>query len=209
MKTGVREIMEMTFEDLKAAGFNVEEGLGYTGNNEKYLAALQRFYRRSYKVVSSIKDFVYDEAYDELVIVVHALKSNARMIGADCLGNLAEHMENLGKAGDNGEMISLSGGLLEELKKVIEIIRPYGMMEEVHPASEISAGEAEKTGAELIDAVEDFDDERAMQLIDRLMRYPFRFTLINVLKNAKEDISEYEYTEALLKIRRVVSQIED
>ena len=48
-----------------------------------------------------------------------------------------------------------------------------------------------------------------MELIDRLMRYPFRFTLINVLKNAKEDISEFEYTDALLKIRRVVSQIED
>lgn len=29
------------------------------------------------------------------------------------------------------------------------------------------------------------------------MCYPFRFTLINVLKNAKEDISEFEYTDAL------------
>ena len=48
-----------------------------------------------------------------------------------------------------------------------------------------------------------------MRLVDTLMRYPFRFTLINVLKNAKEDIREYEYTEALIKIRRVVSQIED
>ena len=103
----------------------------------------------------------------------------------------------------------MSGALLNEMKNIVELIRPYGMMEEVHPASEISAEDAEKTGAELIDAVEDFDDERAMELIDRLMRYPFRFTLINVLKNAKEDISEFEYTDALLKIRRVVSQIED
>lgn len=200
---------EMTFDDLKNMGFNVEEGLGYTGNSEKYLAALQRFYRRSFKVVSSIKDFAYDEAVDELVIVAHALKSNARMIGADHLGNLAEEMEGLGKAGNDKEMISLCTGLLDELKKVVDSIRPYGMMEEVHPSSEITAAEAEETGARLIEAVEDFDDEAAMQLIDRLMRYPFRFTLINVLKNAKEDISEYEYTDALLKIRRVVSQIED
>lgn len=201
--------MDMTFDDLKAAGFNVEEGFGFTGNSEKYLAALQRFYRRSFKVVSSIKDFISDDAYEELVIIVHALKSNARMIGADSLGNLAEQMENKGKAEEYDEMGSLSKGLLDEMGCVVEIIRPYGMMEEVHPASEISAEEAEKTGAELIEAVEDFDDERAMELIDRLMRYPFRFTLINVLKNAKEDISDFEYTDALLKIRRVVSQIED
>lgn len=201
--------MEMTFDDLKAAGLNVEEGIGYTGNNEKYLAALQRFYRRSFKVVSSINDFTADDAYDELVIIVHALKSNARMIGADHLGNIAEEMEALGKSGDNAAMASKTKTLLNEMHQVVETIRPYGMMEEVHPASEISAGEAEKTGAELIEAVEDFDDERSLELIDRLMRYPFRFTLINVLKNAKEDISEFEYTDALLKIRRVVSQIED
>ena len=201
--------MDMTFDDLKNAGLNVEEGLGYTGNSEKYLAALQRFYRRSFKVVSCAKDFVRDDAYDELVILVHALKSNARMIGADDLGDFAEQMESKGKAGENKEMTAMSGALLKEMKNVIELIRPSGLMEEVHPASEISAEGAEKTGAELIDAVLDFDDERAMELIDRLMRYPFRFTLINVLKNAKEDISEFEYTDALLKIRRVVSQIED
>ena len=72
-----------------------------------------------------------------------------------------------------------------------------------------TAEQAEKTGSALIEAIEDFDDEKALSLIDELMRYPFRFTLINVLKNAKEDIREFEYTEALLKVRRVVSQIED
>ncbi len=200
---------DMTFDDLKEAGFNVEEGFSYTGDSEKYLAALQRFYRRAEKTVSSIKDFVSDSMYEELTILVHALKSNARTIGADDLGELAEKMEMLGKDGDNDRMMSLVDELLDKFARTVETIKPYGLMEAVHPASEISAEEAEKTGAELIDAVEDFDDDRALELIDRLMHYPFRFTLINVLKNAKEDIKEFEYTEALLKIRRVVSQIED
>ncbi|MBQ7583690.1 MAG: Hpt domain-containing protein [Lachnospiraceae bacterium] len=200
---------EMTFDDLKKAGFNVEEGFKYTGDTEKYLAALQRFYRRSGKNISVIKDSISGGDNEVLIITVHALKSNARMIGADELGELAERMELLGKAGDNEGMLALSGRLLEDFDRVIEIIKPYGLMEAVHPASEISAEEAEKTGAALIDAVEDFDDEKAQELIDRLMRYPFRFTLINVLKNAKEDIADYEYTGALLKIRRVISQIED
>lgn len=200
---------ELTFDDLKEKGLNTEEGFGYTGDAERYLAALQRFHRRSGKVETVINDSVRDKEYEVLVLTVHALKSNARTIGADDLGDLAEQMELSGKKGDNDGMLSSVKALLESLKRVVEIISPYAMMEEVHPASEISAEEAERTGSELIEAVEEFDDERALELIDILMKYPFRFTLINVLKNAKEDIREYEYTDALLKIRRVVSQIED
>lgn len=200
---------EIKYEDLREKGFNIEEGFTYTGNSEKYLAALQRFHRRSGKTIESIKEEAEAGQYEELTILVHALKSNARTIGADHLAGIAEQMELSGKAGSYGEMASHKDELLESLECVVRALEPYGQMEEVHPKSEISAGEAEKVGAMLIDAIEDFDDETALPLVDELMRYPFRFTLINVLKNAKEDIREYEYTEALLKVRRVVSQIED
>ena len=35
------------FEDIKLKGFNVDEGLTYTGSVEKYAAALQRILRRA------------------------------------------------------------------------------------------------------------------------------------------------------------------
>ena len=197
------------FKDLKEAGMNVDGGLKYTFDKERFLAALQRFYRRSESNISAIGKSIEEKEHEELVILVHALKSNARTIGADTLGDIAEKMELSGKDRKYDEMLSLSGELLENYKRILEIIKPYGLMEEVHPASEISAGEAEKAGKERLESLEDFDDERSLELIDTLMRYPFRFTLINVLKNAREDIKEYEYREALLKIRRVVSQIED
>ena len=145
-------IKDLKYEDLKEQGFDVDEGFTYTGSSEKYLAALQRFYRRSGKTTGYIREMSGEGQYEELTIVVHALKSNARTIGADHLAGLAEQMELLGKASSYAEMSAFK---------------------------------------------------------DELMRYPFRFTLINVLKNAKEDIRDFEYTEALLKVRRVVSQIED
>ena len=107
------------------------------------------------------------------------------------------------------DMVSRMDELFRTFDETVSALKPYGEMEELHPRSEISAAEAEKVGTDLIDAVEDYDDERAKELIDKLMRYPFRYTLINVLKNARDDIMEYEYTEALVKIKRVVSQIED
>ena len=202
-------MQELEFDDLKKAGFNVEGGFKYTRNKEKYLAALQRFYRRAEKNLNAIDNSCRNKDGEELTILVHALKSNARTIGADALGDLSEEMENLGKAGKNEELFALVDQLSEKYRNVLDVIRPYGLMAEVHPASEISAGEAEKTGVALIEAVEDYDDEKALELINTLMRYPFRFTLINVLKNAESDIREFEYAEALVKIKRVVSQIED
>ena len=202
-------IKDLKYEDLKEQGFDVDEGFTYTGSSEKYLAALQRFYRRSGTTTGYIREMSGEGQYEELTIVVHALKSNARTIGADHLAGLAEQMELLGKASSYAEMSAFKDELLSEMERVVNAIEPYGQMEEVHPKSEISAQRAEKAGAELIEAIEDFDDETALPLVDELMRYPFRFTLINVLKNAKEDIRDFEYTEALLKVRRVVSQIED
>lgn len=197
------------FEDLGQKGINVEEGIGFTGSREKYLAALQRFYRRAEKNIESIMAESSEKKGDELTITAHALKSNARMIGADRLGAIAEEMEISGKAGEYDKQFSVTDELLSEYRKVLGIIKPYGEMQEVHPASEISAGEAAKAGEALIEALEDYDDEAALEQLHKLMHYPFRFTLINVLKNAEADIKDFEYTEALLKVRRVVSQIED
>ena len=197
------------FEDLGQKGINVEEGVGFTGSREKYLAALQRFYRRAEKNIESIMAESSEKKGDELTITVHALKSNARMIGADRLGAIAEEMELSGKAGEYDKQFSVTDELLSEYRKVLGIIKPYGEMQEVHPASEISADEAAKAGEALIEALEDYDDEAALEQLHKLMHYPFRFTLINVLKNAEADIKDFEYTEALLKVRRVVSQIED
>lgn len=197
------------FEDLGQKGINVEEGIGFTGSREKYLAALQRFYRRAEKNIESIMAESSEKKGDELTITVHALKSNARMIGADRLGAIAEEMELSGKAGEYDKQFSVTDELLSEYRNVLGIIKPYGEMQEVHPASEISADEAAIAGEALIEALEDYDDEAALEQLHKLMHYPFRFTLINVLKNAEADIKDFEYTEALLKVRRVVSQIED
>ena len=200
---------KLKYDDLKLQGINVDEGFTYTGSSEKYLAALQRFLRRSEKTRTAITDCIKDEDYEGLTTQVHALKSNARTIGADSLASVAETMELHGRMYEYDEMLSDKDELLRLFDETANMLKPYGEMEEVHPKSEISAERAEEVAKTLLDAVEDYDGEKAIAFIDELMRYPFRFTLINVLKNAREDIREYEYEEALVKIKRVISQIED
>ncbi|MBR2275033.1 MAG: Hpt domain-containing protein [Lachnospiraceae bacterium] len=200
---------DVRFDDLAIWGLNIEEGLAYTGNKEKYLAAIQRFYRRAPGALDTIEKSAAEGRYEDLTISVHALKSNAKMLGADRLSGLAEKMEGLGKGGRTEEMLKHLEELVFEYRQLTDILKPYGEMEEVHPASEISADEAQRAGAALLKALNDYDDEESYRQLHLLIRYPFRFTLINVLKEAERDIGEYDYPAATLKVRRVVSQIED
>ena len=113
-------IKDLKYEDLKEQGFDVDEGFTYTGSSEKYLAALQRFYRRSGKTTGYIREMSGEGQYEELTIVVHALKSNARTIGADHLAGLAEQMELLGMASSYAEMSAFKDELLSEIENIVE-----------------------------------------------------------------------------------------
>ncbi len=201
--------MKLDFEDLSALGFDIKLALSYTGGAEQLLSVIQRFYRSYEKMRASIEESERDEALDVFTRNVHSLKSNALMIGSAPLSEKAKKLEECGKAGDLSSIHALTPELLENYASVIKMLEPYGSMEQIKLAGEIDAAEARETGAALVAALEDFDDDAATRLTDRLMGYPFRFTQKNMLKKVKENLENFEYDEALELVRAVLEQIED
>ncbi len=201
--------MKLDFEDLSALGFDIKLALSYTGGAEQLLSVIQRFYRSYEKMRASIEESERDEALDVFTRNVHSLKSNALMIGSAPLSERAKKLEECGKAGDLSSIHALTPELLENYASVIKMLEPYGSMEQIKLAGEIGAAEARETGAALVAALEDFDDDAATRLTDRLMGYPFRFTQKNMLKKVKENLENFEYDEALELVRAVLEQIED
>jgi HPt (histidine-containing phosphotransfer) domain-containing protein len=201
--------VKLDFEDLSALGFDIKLALSYTGGAEQLLSVIQRFYRSYEKMRASIEESERDEALDTFTRNVHSLKSNALMIGSAPLSERAKKLEECGKAGDLSSIHALTPELLENYASVIKMLEPYGNMEQIKLAGEIGAAEARETGAALVAALEDFDDDAATRLTDRLMGYPFRFTQKNMLKKVKENLENFEYDEALELVRAVLEQIED
>ena len=80
-------------EFLQDIGLDTKSGKGYTGSEEKYMAALQRFYRSYEKNKKKVEEYLAAEDYESYMITVHALKSNAKMIGARDLSTLFETLE--------------------------------------------------------------------------------------------------------------------
>ncbi len=198
----------MEFNDLAEAGLNVSEGISYTGRDDKYLSAIQRFYRAYQSNREKIEKCREEKDYENYTVLVHALKSNARTIGADELSDMAFELESKGKEKDEKYINEHTSILMSEYERVIDIVSNYGEMEEVKPFDEIDANEALEVHKLLLEALEDFDDEKSLSLVDKLNGYPFRPNQKNKLKEARRYIEDFCYDEATEIIQDMAAFIE-
>ena len=199
--------MGMDFDFLKAVGIEPDIGIEYTGREENYLSTLRRFYQSYDDNIKKMKDSLDSENLNDYMIYVHALKSNARMIGAIELSSLFETLEMGAKSGDKDIVSEFYDKALNMYKKTVEAIRPIGEADEEKASDEISAGEAKAAADELLEALDDFDDDKASFLARKLSGYPFKADYMNKLKEAEKYISEFNYDAATELIKEIYSVI--
>jgi len=204
MELGTNERLRQLAEQ----GISVEDGLGYTGGEAKYLSALQRYFKGYEANRKSVEDYLSAGAVEDYAIKVHALKSNSRMIGARALGDAFEALELAAKRGDTAFLAESTAPALAQYAAMIELLRPIGEAETVRAPGEISAAEARETAEQLLAALDDFDDELAAELAAKLANYPFRPTQKEKLREAARHIDEFMYDEASALVREIIPAIE-
>lgn len=197
--------MKLDINYLKEAGLDTKMGLGYTGGEDKYLAALQRYYKNYDKNKEKLETYFRAKDYENFMVTAHALKSNSRMIGAAELARYFETLENLAICHDYEEINRKTEYTMSVYQSLVEKLQPLRGSDEPGYADEITADEAKKTLDLLIAAVDDFDDVLALKLIEKLAGYHFEFTQKEQLKIAKEYIEEFMYDDAAFLIKAVSS----
>ncbi len=200
--------MELDLTWLKETGLDVENGLAYTGGQVKYLSALQRFYKNYEKNRAKVREFYFAQDYENLMITVHALKSNAKMIGAMEVSSGFEALETAAREHDTAYLQEMIDVTMKAYEELIVMLEPLKEMETVRDVNEISAEEARKTAEELLEALDDFDDELSKKLVEKLSGYPFRITWKEKLKEASDFIDDFMYDEAADVIRELSTVIE-
>ncbi len=193
---------------LENIGLDTKTGLGYTGKEDKYISAVQRYYNNYEKNRAKLEEYYKAKDYENYMITVHALKSNSRMIGAADLGDMFESLEMAAKAGDTGTIEKETDHVLSSYAGLIEKLKPLGDMEYVRAAGELSAKEAKETADRLLEALDDFDDELSKELAVKLAGYPFRMTQKEKLKQAEGYIDDFLYDDAAAIIKEIYPTIE-
>ncbi len=193
---------------LDGSGIDIKTGLDYTGGEDKYLSALQRFYNSYEKNRTKVEDFFSAKDYESYMITVHALKSNSKMIGAMDLSKAFETLEMAARNNETAVIESETAAALAEYQKLIEILKPISEMGDLKAPSEISAEEAKSVAEKLLEALDDFDDELSKELAVKLSGYPFRLTARDKLKEAEKYIDDFMYDEAAELIKEIAPTIE-
>ena len=201
-------MIDFDITQLEAFGIDTKTGLGFTGGKEKYLSALQRFYKAHDGNRSKVEAALGASDIENYTILVHALKSNAKMIGATALSTQFEELEMAGKAGDTDQISAKTKPALDAHTALVTHLKPLGEMEQVKAADEIGADEAKEVVSQLLDALDDFDDEGSAKLVAKLAGYPFRITQKSRLKEAADYIGDFMYDEAAEIIREIAAAIE-
>ncbi len=200
--------MEFDLTFLQNAGIDTKLGIEYTGGRDKYLSSLKRFYAAYENNCSMLQKFQNAGEIENYKILVHALKSNSKMVGALELSASFEALEQAAEEGntdyinENGEKILLKYG------EFAELIKPIGEADIEKPADEIDGERALELVKELLEALDDFDDEKSMKLAKELSGYPFRLTQKESLNRAIKLISDFNYDDAAGIIEEISKSIQ-
>ena len=79
---------------------NIREGIAYASDEKMYLAALLLFAKTIDQKCADIRSHFEEEDWDGVLIKAHALKSSARVIGAEKLSDMSRAVELSLKNGD-------------------------------------------------------------------------------------------------------------
>ncbi|MDC7302135.1 hybrid sensor histidine kinase/response regulator [Agathobacter ruminis] len=158
----VVELTEMPEDKMwlyQVDGIDVEEGIKNSGGISGYLFSLDLFLDTIDENAKVIRDAFDQQNYRLYTIKVHALKSSARIIGAQNLSHMAEALEAAGNRQDVDYIIENTGLLLDdylEYKDKLQDIKKKTIQEDLEPIDPAELEDAYQALAEMIDMM-DYD----------------------------------------------------
>lgn len=200
--------MQIDIDFLENYGIDTALGIEYTGGREKYLSALKRYYTNYGTNKEKLEKLYANGDTENYMIQVHALKSNSKMVGATSLADAFEALEQAAGEG-NTSFISENGEkTLLKYSEFVELIKPIGEADIEKPADEISGDIAKELSEELLTVLDDYDDEKSLELAKKLSGYPFRPRQRELMDQAMKLISDFRYDDAANIIREITETID-
>ncbi|MCM1175689.1 MAG: ATP-binding protein [Blautia sp.] len=202
------EADRLNTEKLTDMGINAANGLKYMGGSRSlYKKVLRDFRDILHEKEAQLKDMLSKEDISGYAIIVHALKGNARNVGADELAEEAFELEKKSKAGRLEEaevqspiLFSMMRTLGENLDRYMETEMPgagAGKEEETAEKQQISEEEWKKKLELLHRQLDDFDGDSVLESITELKQYQLTEENRRLLRMCEKAVSDFAYDVAM------------
>ena len=190
---------------LKIPGLDIDEGIKNCGSKEFLLELIGDFWMMIDSKSSKIKELFDKGNIRDYTIEVHALKNNARMIGATELSELFYQMEKFGNEEKVDEIKLKLPRLLELYRSYIDLLAEYVKRPDETEKIVVTNEQIKETLQKIHDAVDQFDLDSA----DEAMRELDNFDLPDEIKSMVEQLKLYVTDVALEDIMELTQKIKE
>ena len=204
-------------ELLNEGGFHTEAGLQFCrGDSVFYETVLMQFAKDAERKMTDIETFFRAEDVKNYQIMVHALKSSSKMVGANTLSEMAKAAEEAAKKQDltyirenHGELLSKYREMTQCIFKVLCPERQVLSEEAPAAGTEVSREELLARLSELKDCLGTFEAEKAESLLADMRGLVYQETLVSeLLRDVGEDVEEFELGAAVKKVKTFIGSLE-
>lgn len=176
---------------------SIDQGIEASGDSGIYIDVCRSFLDTASDRVKMIFDFWEKGDIPNYTIQVHALKSSARLIGAEVLSKSALDMEMAGKDNDLEKIALLTPLLIEQYKEVAKQLGNvfHNRKDEKIPKKELTPKKFRQRMMELMELMEAYDYKTASDLMNTMSDFELAedaATLISVLKPLMADVKQDE-----------------
>ncbi|MBQ7447402.1 MAG: PocR ligand-binding domain-containing protein [Eubacterium sp.] len=164
------------------------------GNDKLYLNILKKFYESIGNKAMAIKKFYDDQDIHAYTIAVHALKSEARQIGAKELSDMAAELEKAGNANDMRIIREKTAHVLKKYLTYQQDLRPFFGGEDENAESKPAIDDAtlKEQFEKLAVAVDELDMDGMEEVSDKLKEFGYKGEEEKLCKELLEAISEMD-----------------
>ena len=154
------------------SGISIEDALKYTGGADVLEQTLKEFYKNIEKKANSIEEFMAEKDWHNYTILVHALKSSARLIGAGKLSEDAKYLEKCGDEENEAEILEKTPALLELYRSYTKNLAPLcAESEDDFGKEEMPLEQYNEAVSNIGECVQAFDYDTADQIIEMMGDY--------------------------------------
>jgi len=186
---GVIDLNTATIADLDTQGARQ-----LLGNDKLYLNILKKFYESIPTKAKAIKGFFDEQNIHAYTIAVHALKSEARQIGATELSSMAAELEKAGNENDTRIIREKTVYMMKKYLSYLQDLKPFFGEDEATSAqkekidNDTLGGLFEKLAA----ALDELDMDGMEEVSAKLDEYGYEGEEADICKELKEAISEMD-----------------
>lgn len=192
-------------EQLQIPGLDTNNAIAFLGSVRIYQGILKEFYKAIPAKAKAIRQYGKTYNKEAFRIEVHGLKSTSRLIGAWKLSTICEEAEEKCLMISRRELWDMAEKLVEGYESYRERLQPYVEQEPAKKQKKrAESGSWKKWLTSLRTALEDFEFDEALNLVEEMKQYELPSDWQQVVDELQEKIDNIDYEGGIAVIDAVL-----